>query len=198
MNKLVARRSRNQLKAPDLMLIVDSKSIRSSEYLSKHYKGYDGNKHIKGIKLCPVLDRLRRCWRITTTPANQSEHRGVTKALEQTLNSKIRPYSKLVIGDRYFDSIPLQTQLKIHYNLDLIALQKRPKRKFHTPEDEILRLQREENKKRLVNPYRYIVEQFFAHIEKARRLVMVYERRINSYTGFVKLRVIQLLLKRFC
>lgn len=196
LNKYLAKQLRNQIRAPDLVLIVDTKSVRTTEYFESRQVGRDGHKKIKGIKLCPVVDRLRRCWRVTGTPANQSEYIGVTRAIQQTVYSKVKPYARIVIGDRYYDSQKLRQECKLRFNLDFISLQRRPKRKFQTKEDEALRQYREGQKKRLINPIRYLVEQFFSHLEKARRLVVVYERKLNSYLGFVKLRVIQLLLKR--
>jgi putative transposase len=121
LNKVLAKKSKNTIVAPDLVLIVDTKSIRTSEYFDSKHVGRDGHKKIKGIKLCPVVDRLKRCWRVTATSANQSEYTGVTKAIEQTLNSRIKPHCKFVIGDRYYDSQKLRDEYKQYYNLDFIS-----------------------------------------------------------------------------
>ena len=90
------------------MLIIDSKSIRSSEYFERKFYGNDGHKKIRGIKLCACVDRLKRCWRVAGIKANQSEHKGVKIVLDGTVYSAIKPNSMIVIGDRYFDSDPLK------------------------------------------------------------------------------------------
>lgn len=196
LEKKLSKENNQSVKYPDVMLIVDSKTIRSSEYFERKYFGIDGNKKIKGIKLCAVTDRLRRCWRVEGIAGNVSEYKGVTRSIEATVYSKVKPNAKVVIGDRYFDSKKLRKEFKNRFNLELISLQRNPKRKFELPEDKELQQRREQKKKEIINPWRWIVEQFFSHLEKARRLVMIYERKLKSYLGFVKLRVIQLLIKR--
>jgi len=190
------KKHKQTIVAPDLILITDSKTIRSSEYFERTSYGIDGHKKIKGIKLCPILDRMKRCWRVVGTSANTSEYVGVTKATECALNSKIRPNSKIIIGDRYFDAKPLRQLFKQRFNLDFVSLQRNPKRKFNLKEDQELQKYQEKQKRAIVCPWRWIVEQFFAHLEKARRLVMIWDRKLSSYLGFVKLRIIQLVIKR--
>lgn len=196
LNKRVAKKQSKR--GGDLVLIVDTKSVRTTEYASNILRGYDGNKKIKGLKLCPVLDRLRRCWRVEITPANQSEFKGVYNSLYKTMNTVIHPYASYVIGDRYYDAKPFKKLLYETLDLTLVTLKRnRNKQKKFVMQEEIeLQKIKETKAKAFVNPYRYIIEQFFAHLEKARRLIVCYERCTKSYTGFVKLRVIQLLLRR--
>lgn len=198
LEKKLSKIHKQSIVAPDIMLIIDSKSIRSSEYFERRSYGIDGNKKIKGIKLSVAVDRLRRVWRVAGTSANTSEYRGVTRCIEATMTSKIKPKARLVIGDRYFDSEKLRKEFKQRFDLDLVSLRRNRNklRKFQTDEDKQLEDQRQETLKKIINPWRYIVEQFFSHLEKARRLTMIYERKLSSYLGFVKLRVIQLLIKR--
>lgn len=181
---------------PDFMIIIDSKTIRTSEYFDKRNCGYDGNKKIYGIKLCPVLDRLRRVWSVSIFPANKDEIKCFKRGLERVFACKIAPNAKIVIGDRYFDSQEFREYCNRVFNVTLCTLKKNPKRKFNLVEDEIKAKFLESKMKSLINPFRYIIEQFFAHLEKARRLVMVYERKYTSYLGFVNLRVVLLLLRR--
>jgi putative transposase len=179
------------------LLITDSKSVDSSEWLKSRYVGYDGNKKVNGVKLFLLVDKLGLCWRCSTTPANQSELRGVTVLIDQCLYSKKKPVGvKVIVGDRFFDSNPLRLDMKQRHGVVFEALKKRPATKFQLPEQQEQDAWREREKKRIINPIRWVVEQCFSHLIKARRLVIVYERYTSSYLGFVKLRFVSLLLGR--
>jgi putative transposase len=191
-------KTKSSVKYPDFMLIIDSKSIRCGEYYLSSFKGRDGHKKIKGIKLCPVIDRLRRVWNIGIFGANTSELRCYRIGLERTLMVKNSPLAKVVIADRYFDSKDFKEYCKRVFNLDLYTLRRGKKTKVTTLEEEARNRYLDQKMKGIVNPFRYIVEQFFSHIEKSRRLVMVYERKSKNYETFVNLRVMQLLIRRLC
>ncbi len=188
--------SKCKISCPDAMLIIDSKSIRTSNYYNGSFKGRDGNKKIKGIKLCPVIDRARRLWSLQMYSANTDECKCFKIGLERAIVPKIKPNAKIVIADRYFDSQPFKEYTKRILNLDTYTLKRIPKRKFELPEDKIRTKYLEKKMQELVNPHRYLIEQFFAHLEQARRLVQVYERKTSSYLGFVNLRVIQMMIRR--
>ena len=57
-----------------------------------------------------------------------------------------------------------------------------------------LELIKKENK--LISSFRWIVEQAFAHLDKARRLIVNYERNRKMHEGFVKLQFIRLNLRK--
>lgn len=186
-------KKRNKVSYPDAVLLIDSKSVRVSEYYNGINKGYDGHKKIKGLKLCPVIDRARRLWSLQAFPANTPETECFKIGLERSLMPSIKPYAKYVIGDRYFDNSKFKYYTKKVLNLDTLTLKRfRIRKKDKEVRKDFLDLKL----KRLIADNRYIIEQFFSHLEKARRLVIVYERKTSSYIGFVNLRVIQLMIKR--
>jgi transposase len=91
-----------------------------------------------------------------------------------------------LIGDRAYDSDPLDEQLR-QQGIEMIAPHKsnRVKKKTHDGR----RLRRYER--------RWIVERFFAWLQWRRRFLVRWEFYAANFLGFVQLASITILLKRF-
>ena len=89
-----------------------------------------------------------------------------------------------LIGDKAYDSDPLDQKLAEEYGIELIAPH-RGKRKVKTQDGRKLRRYR----------HRWKVERLFAWLHNFRRLVTRWEYYVENFLGFVHLGCLQLLLK---
>jgi transposase len=179
-----------------LKLIIDSKSVDSSELLESKYAGTDGHKLVKGLKLFELVDCQGRCWRSLTCPANTSEIVGAMTIIDRTFNSKQKPIVKFILGDKAFNGDKFEKEIYTKHGIVVLGLQKETNKKFELNEEKEHRLKQKEFKERIIKPHRYKVERNFAHLMLARRLTRVWERKSKSYETFVKFRHILLLLKK--
>lgn len=186
----------NSLSFPDALIIIDSKSIRTSCYYNGSNRGYDGHKKIDGIKLCPVIDKAARLWSIQMFSANTNECKAFQVGLERAIVPKLTPTPIVGIGDRFFDSQPFKDHCLSVLNLYFVTLAKGKSCKGETQEEADAKKFEQKKISDMISPIRYIIEQTFAHLEQSRRLVMVYERKSSSYLGMVNLRFIQMWLNR--
>lgn len=110
-----------------------------------------------------------------------------TRLVEQTIKQR---FSKArigkLVGDRAYDSDPLDKQLKAK-GIELIAPHKRNRKKKKTQDGRRLR------------PYkrRWTVERFFAWLQNFRRCLVRWERRLENFQAFLYLAVIIMLLRYF-
>ena len=88
-----------------------------------------------------------------------------------------------LIGDKAYDSDPLDKKLAAEYGIELIAPNRRRKRK--TQDGRKLRRYRR----------RWKVERLFAWMHNFRRLVTRWEYLIENFLGFVRLACIHMMLK---
>lgn len=93
---------------------------------------------------------------------------------------------KAAIGDRAYDSDPLDEQLR-QDGIELIAPHKSNRKKPKTQDGR--RLQRYDR--------RWIVERFFAWLQWQRRILVRWEFYSVNFLGFVQLAAIVILLKQF-
>lgn len=110
-----------------------------------------------------------------------------TTLVEQTIKhrfSKAR-IGKLV-GDRAYDSDPLDKQLKTK-GVELIAPHKRNRRRRKTQDG------------RKPRPYtqRWTIERFFAWLQNFRRCLVRWERYLENFQAFIYLAAIIMLLRYF-
>ena len=89
-----------------------------------------------------------------------------------------------LIGDKAYDSDPLDAKLKNEYGIELIAPNRRG-RKRRTQDGRKLRRYRK----------RWKVERLFAWMHNFRRLVTRWEYHIENFLGFVHLACLHLLLR---
>ena len=118
--------------------------------------------------------------------ASASPHE--TRLVEATLEQSFapRPPEKLM-GDRAYDSDPLDHRLRQDYGLELIAPHKRNRSRPATQDGRALR--------RYCR--RWKVERFFAWLHNFRRLVTRWEYYEANFLGMVQLACILILLRRY-
>ena len=91
----------------------------------------------------------------------------------------------LLIGDKAYDSDPLDTVLKDTYNIDLVAPHKANRVKAKTQDGRTLRRYKK----------RWKVERFNAWIQNFRRVTTRWEYKLENYVGFVQLACLLILLR---
>lgn len=116
---------------------------------------------------------------------NASPHE--SKLVESTLASRFSIYCpKKMIGDKAYDSDPLDKILMKKYRLELIAPHKRNRKSPSTQDGRKLRGYRD----------RWKVERFFAWLDSFKRTVTRFEKKSKNFLGMVKLASIVILLRR--
>jgi transposase len=91
----------------------------------------------------------------------------------------------LLIGDKAYDSDPLDRTLEETYDIDLIAPHKRNRVKTPTQDGRPLRRYKK----------RWKVERFNAWIQNFRRVTTRWEYKLENYIGFVHLACLLILLR---
>ncbi len=100
------------------------------------------------------------------------------KLVEKTLCRRFtddRP--KRLIGDKAYDSDPLDKQLRDGFEIELIAPHKQNRRRAKTQDGRCLRRYKR----------RWKVERLFAWLHNFRRIVVRYEYHAENHLGFVQL-----------
>lgn len=116
--------------------------------------------------------------------ASASPHE--TRLVESTLEQSFLPYDPdCMIGDRAYDSDPLDARLRQERGIELIAPHKSNRRKPQTQDGRALRRYRR----------RWKIERLFAWLQNFRRLVTRYEYRDENFLGFVRLGCMCILLR---
>ena len=106
--------------------------------------------------------------------------------VEQTLESRfVKEKPERLIGDRAYDSDPLDTELQCQ-GIEMIAPHRRKRKKPNTQDWRTLKRYKR----------RWKVERLFAWLNNFRRLVVRYERKADNFLGFAQLGSIVILLKR--
>lgn len=190
------RKEKGRSPTPSI-LVMYSCSKHSCEYLSLSKKGYDGFKKNHGIKLFTLVDTQGRLWRSLITTANTQDKVGAEMIISQNFESrKTTSNCFMVLGDMGFESKRLTNELYRKYKV--VLLTKRLKRKYKVKDNDQNRYNRMINntRKRIIDTRRWVVERTYAHQNKFRRLITVFERTTKIYDSFVKLASITLLLKR--
>ena len=91
-----------------------------------------------------------------------------------------------MIGDKAYDSDPLDTQLATQ-GIEMIAPHRRGRTKTKTQDGRSLRRYRR----------RWKVERLFAWLQNFRRILTRHERHAENYLGFVHLGCIKILLRQY-
>jgi transposase len=114
---------------------------------------------------------------------------------------KIYPQEfQVILADKGFESLELEETLNRDCHLKLYAM-KSTLRLKSTRIKQITEFDQEqvnflERRNRQISMYRWIVEQGFSFLDKCRRLIVCYERKVRTHLGFVKLAFIRLLVRR--
>ena len=108
--------------------------------------------------------------------------------VEETLDAMlIDEVPALLIGDKAYDSDPLDDRLRRERGIELIAPHKGNRKKRATQDGRPLR--------RYFR--RWKVERLFAWLQNYRRLVVRYERHAANFLGFVQLGCMLILMRHF-
>jgi transposase len=135
----------------------------------------------KGTKLMALADASGVPLAVCAASASPHE---VTLVEEILAASFVRERPKRLIGDRAYDSDPLDAALR-EKGIEMIAPHRTNRRKPKTQDGRKLRRYKR----------RWKIERLFAWLGNFRRLVVRYERRAENYLGFVRLGCILILLR---
>ena len=115
-----------------------------------------------------------------------SGQRHESKLVEDTIDQRfIEELPERLIGDKAYDSDPLDAQLLEQYGIDMIAPNLSSRKKQSQDRRKLRRYKR-----------RWLVERLFAWLLRFRRVNTRYEYKAENYLGFVLLGCIVILLKR--
>lgn len=107
--------------------------------------------------------------------------------VEQTIHERFtRGTPRLLVGDRAYDSDPLDIKLRRRH-ITLIAPHRGNRRRPQTQDGRPLRRYRR----------RWKVERLNAWLQNNRRLVVRYERNPDNFLGFIQLACMKILLKNY-
>jgi transposase len=121
---------------------------------------------------------------ISVASASPHETQFVETTLEQCFTREV---PRLLIGDKAYDSDPLDETLKRKYGTELVAPHKENRSKPNTQDGRQLRRYKR----------RWKVERLFAWLHNFRRLVTRWERRLSNFLGMVHLGCAAILLRYF-
>ena len=108
-----------------------------------------------------------------------------TTLVEATLAGRfLKALPSRLIGDRAYDSDPLDARLRERYHIELIAAH-RPNRRLRTQDGRALRRARR----------RWKIERLFAWFHNYRRIVTRWERYANNFLGMIHLACAMILLR---
>jgi transposase len=108
--------------------------------------------------------------------------------VEQTIKAKfVADTPQRLIGDKAYDSDPLDEQLREVRGIELIAPHKQNRRKPATQDGRVLRRYRR----------RWKIERLFAWLQNFRRISTRYDYYPLNFLGFVQLGCIVILLRQF-
>jgi transposase len=103
-----------------------------------------------------------------------------------TLDARFLPdLPARLIGDRGYDSDPLDALLRERYGVEMIAAHKRNRRRAPTQDGRALRRRRR----------RWKIERLFAWLQNSRRLVTRWEYHVENFLGMLQLACARILLR---
>lgn len=126
----------------------------------------------------------RRSLPLAVHVARASPHE--VRLVGATLDDRfIAHYPPRLIGDRAYDSDPLDEELLTTFGIELIAPHRTDR--VHPTQD-----------RRALRRYkrRWVVERFFAWLHNSRRLVTRWERHVENFVGMLQLGCMRILLNR--
>jgi len=132
-----------------------------------------------------VTDRDGLPCAISVHSASRHEVKLVTEVLKKRFTFE---YPRYIVGDKAYDSDPLDLHLEQKYNVHLIAPHKKNRRKPSTQDAYELRTYYSK---------RWKVERFFGWLEGFRRIQKRYDYYTMNFLGFVQLASVFILLRNF-
>ena len=136
----------------------------------------------KGTKIMAIADRSGLPLAICVSSASPHE---VTLVEEVLDNRFIEEAPVRLIGDRAYDSDPLDKLILAEFGTDVIAPHRSNRTKPKTQDGRVLRRYKR----------RWQIERLFAWLQNYRRIVVRYEWHQENYLGFVQLGCILILLR---
>ena len=110
------------------------------------------------------------------------------KLVEDTIDSSFTQYAPdKLIGDKAYDSDPLDDRLLEDRGVEMIAPHRKGRKKSNTQDGRKLRRYRR----------RWKVERLFAWLQNFRRLIVRYEYHVENFLGMLHLGCIKILLRFF-
>ncbi|MGH9601576.1 MAG: IS5 family transposase [Terriglobales bacterium] len=141
-------------------------------------------KHGKGSKILAIADRHGLPVAVRVTSASPHE----CQLVEDTLRERyVEPAPERMVGDRGYDSDPLDQRLREQQGVALIAPHRSNRSKPRTQDGRVLRRYRR----------RWKVERLFAWLKNYRRILIRWERHASNYLGMVQLGCVLILLRHF-
>ena len=131
-----------------------------------------------------IVDRRSLPVAVHVASASPAEVRLVRATLDDRFLADFPPR---LIGDKAYDSDPLDQELLQECGIDLISPHKDNRVRPATQDGRSLRRYRR----------RWVVERFFAWLHNSRRLVTRWERYVENFLGMLHLACIRILLRPF-
>lgn len=135
----------------------------------------------KGTKVMAVTDAAGLVLSVTIQSASPHEVTLVEKVLEERF---LEPLPEKLIGDKAYDSDPLDEKLK-QKGVELIAPHRQNRKKEKTQDGRKLRRYKR----------RWKIERFFAWLFNFRRTVVRYEYKEDNFLAFILLACMKILLR---
>ena len=111
---------------------------------------------------------------------------GETTLVPATLDARfVRPVPARLIGDRGYDSDPLDAQLREDYGIEMIARHRKGRVRPATQDGRVVRRTRR----------RWKIERLFAWLHQSRRLVTRWEFHVENFLGMLHLACARILLR---
>jgi transposase len=137
----------------------------------------------KGTKIMAIADGNGLPVAVCTESASPAEVKLVNQTLEQRFIAEV---PERLVGDKAYDSDPLDREVLHQFGTDMIAPHREGRRADTATQDgrALRRIKR-----------RWKVERLFAWLYNFRRLVVRYEYHADNYHGFVQLACLMVLLR---
>lgn len=170
-------RRRKRRKVQPSAAVMDAQSVKNTLVSRSCYTGYDGGKHIKGVKRHIMVDTTGMLLSVVVHSAGIADRRGAKLLLER-MERNWKNLKKIFVDGGY--QLPGSNQ------------------RFDAPINgyEIEIVKRSDLKTGNVAPKRWVVERTFAWFETNRRNAKAYERLPTTAEAIIELSAIRLMLNK--
>lgn len=123
---------------------------------------------------------------ISASIASASPHE--VKLVEQAIKeSFVEETPARIIGDRAYDSDPLDKEMRDKYGIEIVAPHKENRKKAPTQDGRVLR--------RYIR--RWKVERFFAWLHNYRRIVVRWDFKSENFLGLLQMACLTILMRKY-